>query len=281
MADKYETIVAAFMGTYYNTIFDAVKNVGKFCSKDSKVSYKFNDTKEYAANGKDNIKKMLENVTEQFTGLEVTDRHYTPIDGDNISCVVVGRVQINDGSWQIFTHSFVLKRKSEMKYYLFVDVFRIFSKDIFEDNDQEEAVEDEVVSVSDTTDKNAESKTAAVSQSSAPSKASNVTSGQTTGANGTVKKDAPKNGNAKESNASSANATSKNGSNAKSNNKKDGSRTGNSKKQDEKAIGATENGAPVQTQQTGPKKDADGNKTNPSAKQAPPSKAPTGPPKPK
>eukprot|EP00943_MAST-04B_sp_MAST-4B-sp1_P000018 g18.t1 len=278
MADKYETVVAAFMGTYYNTIFDAVKSVGKFCSKDSKASYKFNDTNEYAANGKDDIKKMLETVTEQFTGLEVTDRHFTPIDGDNISCVVVGRVQINDGPWQIFTHSFVLKRKSEMKYYLFVDVFRIFSKDIFEDNDQEEVVEDEVVSSSDTTDKNAESKTAAVSQASAPSKASNVTAGQESGANGNAKKDAAKNGNLKESNASSANA-SKNGSNAKSNNKKDVSSSGNSKKQDEKAV--AEKGVAAQAQQTGPKKDEDGNKSNPSAKQAPSSKAPVGPPKPK
>lgn len=143
MENVPENVVSAFIGMYYHAIFDSVESVGKFCGKDSKISYKFNDVNEYTAEGKDAIKKTLDNVAEKFTGLEVKDRHFVTVDEENIGCVVVGRVAIDDGPWQIFTHNFNLK-KGKRNYYLFVDVFRIFGKDIFEDDEEEESEAGEV-----------------------------------------------------------------------------------------------------------------------------------------
>ena len=110
MENVPENVVSAFIGMYYHAIFDSVENVGKFCGKDTKISYKFNDVNEYTAEGKDAIKKTLENVAEKFTGLEVKDRHFVTVDAENIACVVVGRVAIDDGPCQIFTHNFNLKK---------------------------------------------------------------------------------------------------------------------------------------------------------------------------
>ena len=64
MENVPENVVSAFIGMYYHAIFDSVESVGKFCGKDSKISYKFNDVNEYTAEGKDAIKKTLENVAE-------------------------------------------------------------------------------------------------------------------------------------------------------------------------------------------------------------------------
>ena len=153
---------------YYHAIFDSVESVGKFCGKDSKISYKFNDVNEYTAEGKDAIKKTLENVAEKFTGLEVRDRHFVTVDAENIACVVVGRVAIDDGSWQIFTHNFNLK-KGKRNYYLFVDVFRIFGKDIFEDDEEEES-EASAVGKDDTVSSSQESKQAQQQQEKPASK---------------------------------------------------------------------------------------------------------------
>ena len=88
-------------------------------------------------------KKRWKMLQKSFTGLEVKDRHFVTVDEENIGCVVVGRVAIDDGPWQIFTHNFNLK-KGKRNYYLFVDVFRIFGKDIFEDDEEEESEAGEV-----------------------------------------------------------------------------------------------------------------------------------------
>ena len=168
MENVPENVVSAFIGMYYHAIFDSVESVGKFCGKDSKISYKFNDVNEYTAEGKDAIKKTLENVAEKFTGLEVRDRHFVTVDAENIACVVVGRVAIDDGSWQIFTHNFNLK-KGKRNYYLFVDVFRIFGKDIFEDDEEEES-EASAVGKDDTVSSSQESKQAQQQQEKPASK---------------------------------------------------------------------------------------------------------------
>ena len=57
-----EKIVGAFMRAYYNAILanddnvSGVTNVAKFIAKDSKISYKFNDT-EYVADGRMKLKQ--------------------------------------------------------------------------------------------------------------------------------------------------------------------------------------------------------------------------------
>ena len=44
----------------------ASKVLANFAAKTPKISYKFNDVNEYTAEGKDAIKKTLENVAEKF-----------------------------------------------------------------------------------------------------------------------------------------------------------------------------------------------------------------------
>ena len=143
-----DNVVRAFMRAYYNAILanddnvSGVTNVVKFMGKESKISYKFNDT-EYVADGRDEVKAKLATISEQMTDLEVLERHFTLIDDQSISCVVVGKIKIDMSPWQIFSHNFILRKKKASNYYLLVDVLRIFSKDIFETEDEEG--DDEVV----------------------------------------------------------------------------------------------------------------------------------------
>ena len=82
MENVPENVVSAFIGMYYHAIFDSVENVGKFCGKDTKISYKFNDVNEYTAEGKDAIKKLWKMLQRSYR-LEVKDRHFVTVDAEN------------------------------------------------------------------------------------------------------------------------------------------------------------------------------------------------------
>ena len=269
-----DNVVRAFMRAYYNAILanddnvSGVTNVVKFMGKESKISYKFNDT-EYVADGRDEVKAKLATISEQMTDLEVLERHFTLIDDQSISCVVVGKIKIDMSPWQIFSHNFILRKKKASNYYLLVDVLRIFSKDIFETEDEEgdDEVVEEKAEPAETVSAPAQQQTSTATSKVAPPTSAPPTNKESANV---AKRDKAPVSSGKENGGKPMKANGQQG-----------------KKPEGKAAaekgGTNNNGAQQQKQQNGAKKNADGGngKGNPSAKQAAQAKPPPGPPKPK